>query len=449
MNLPRVLTIAGSDSSGGAGIQADLKTFAALGVHGLCVVTAVTAQNSRGVYSVHPLPPTIVEEQINAVTSDFTPEFAKTGMLATAENIKIVIRAILRLNLKTVVDPVMNSTTGHQLLERKAVSELQRLIGYSELVTPNIYEAEKLSGVKITSLARAERAATEIMKRFGASAVLIKGGHIKKGSGVTDILVYKGGVHRYTAHRIDGEFHGAGCAYSAAITAELAKGSSLRDAVANARKFMVATLSEAPRLGTGGLRLVHPTGHLLKRAALAWAMEEIWRTANSLVSKEGFSWLVPEVGINIAVVLPGARSLRETVGLSGRIVRSGGRAVLTGFPQIAGSEHVARATLTAHQIDHRIRAGLNIRFSPELLNAFKKWNVPVFSFRRSAEPSGRKTMEWGIRRALRQKTPLPLVVYDRGAVGKEPMIRLLGESPAQLEELVDRILKSRAYMREQ
>lgn len=175
MKLPCALTIAGSDSGGGAGIQADIKTFAALGVHGLCVITAVTAQNTLGVDATFDLPPEFVTRQLDSVIRDFEVRFAKIGMLSNAGIIRAVDRGTRRYGLKLVVDPLMISATGSPLLREDAVDELKGLISRAELITPNLLEAERLSGMRIRSRAGMKRAARKIAK-LGPRAVLIKGG---------------------------------------------------------------------------------------------------------------------------------------------------------------------------------------------------------------------------------------------------------------------------------
>lgn len=439
MRIPCVLTIAGSDSSGGAGVQADLKTFAALGVHGLCVLTSVTAQNTRGVLAIHPLPAGAVKKQLEAVLSDFAVRFAKTGMLATPENIRVIERAVTRHNLQLVVDPVMISTTGHRLIQQEAEEELLRLIERSTLVTPNVFEAQFLSGINIHTVKDLERAAREIKHRFGLGAVLVKGGHLSNRKLAVDVLLVGRKIYRFSSPRIAGRFHGAGCVYSAAITAELAKGAPMDRAVERAREFIIHALDSALEIGKGGLRTVNPLAQLFRRLAQLEAIEEIWTTANELVSHPAFVDLIPEVGTNIAVVLPGAHSLEDTVGLSGRIVRSGSKAVLTGFPQLGGSQHVARATLTAHHINPAIRAGINICFSESFVKKLKQMGLSVYSFNRNAEPPGVKTMEWGIRTALPKNVKPPVVVYDRGGKGKEAMIRIFESSVTQLKAVLLRL----------
>ena len=241
---PIALTIAGSDSSGGAGIQADLKTFTALGVYGASVLTALTAQNTRGVDDVLPIPPAFVRAQIDSVLSDLDVKAAKTGMLANADVI-LAVAEILEGNaeIPLVCDPVMVATSGDVLLEPDAIGALrERLIPRASLLTPNIPEAARLLGCpEATDLDEMARQA-EALRAFGCAAVLLKGGH---GSGkmATDILAHAGGIVPLEAPRIETpNTHGTGCTLSAAIAALLAAGESLEQAVRRAKVFVWSAL---------------------------------------------------------------------------------------------------------------------------------------------------------------------------------------------------------------
>jgi hydroxymethylpyrimidine/phosphomethylpyrimidine kinase len=254
--LPRVLTIAGSDSGGGAGIQADLRTFAALGCHGSSAITALTAQNSLGVQGVYPASPEAVEAQIESVLSDMGADSAKTGMLFSAEIIAAVAGALDRRPIaRLVVDPVMVAKGGAPLLREDARQALVRLLlPRALLVTPNLPEAEVLAGLLIATRADAEEACRRILA-LGPRAVLLKGGH---GSGpmVEDLYAesLEEGGRRETlrAPRIDTPHtHGTGCTLSAAIAAHLALGHGLCDAVAKAHAFLQVAIREGYPLGAG------------------------------------------------------------------------------------------------------------------------------------------------------------------------------------------------------
>ena len=248
--LAAALTIAGSDPSGGAGIQADLKTFHQFGVYGEAAVTLITVQNTRSVSRVEPLPPQLVAEQIHAVLADIPPAAIKTGALGTAAIIERVADALTASTAPIVVDPVMVSKHGARLLPEDAVAALRtRLFPRAALVTPNIEEAEALTGIAITNEPDMLRAAARILDS-GCTAVLIKGGHLP--GAPIDLLVTCEGAQRFPGERIlTRHTHGTGCTYSAAITAGLALGRSLPHALSAAKYFIGAAIATAPGLGAG------------------------------------------------------------------------------------------------------------------------------------------------------------------------------------------------------
>jgi len=258
MTLPVALTIAGSDSGAGAGIQADMKTFAAFGVYGVTVITAITAQNTVGVRAVQDVDPGVIAAQLDAVAEDFAIAALKTGMLSSAVIIEAVAAGLERYGLRPlVVDPVMVAKSGDRLLREDAVDALRRrLLPLAQVVTPNIPEAEVLAGRSIRTRDDRVAAARAIMD-LGANAVVIKGGH-SEDDPIVDLLVDNGGVHEYRASRIvTTSTHGTGCTFSAAITAGLAAGMDLPHAVAEARDYVSRALATAPGLGHGHGPLNH------------------------------------------------------------------------------------------------------------------------------------------------------------------------------------------------
>lgn len=265
---PAALTIAGSDSSGGAGIQADLRTFAALEVYGASAITAVTSQNTLGVRGVEVLAPKLVASQIDAVLDDIPVGAIKTGMLATAAVAEAVVIELTKCNVPIVVDPVMVAKSGALLLDDDAVAVVgSRLLPLCTLITPNLAEAERLVGFPVRTVDEQERAARLLVDR-GAKAALVKGGHAQ--GDPVDVLVVdaearhtrgRRTVHKLSSKRVDTvHTHGTGCTYSAAITAYLARGIGLVDAVAKAHTFVHAAIVQAPRLGRGNgpLHHMHP-----------------------------------------------------------------------------------------------------------------------------------------------------------------------------------------------
>lgn len=266
------LTIAGSDSGCGAGVQADLKTFAAFGLHGLSAVTAVTAQSPAGISATHALPPDLVAAQIAAVAAGFPVAAAKTGMLATGAIVEAVCRQLETLAIRPVVDPVLVSTSGTPLLDDDGLRLLRmRLLPLATVVTPNRVEAERLSGVPVTSRVAAREAARRILD-LGAGAVIVTGGHLdEEADTVVDVLDDGAGAVELATPRAGGpdgsRIHGTGCTFSAALTAGLAAEHSLPAAAEDAQRYVAAAIRRARRIGRGTLVLDHA------RAAAAIAGE--------------------------------------------------------------------------------------------------------------------------------------------------------------------------------
>ena len=253
MTIPIALTIAGSDSSGGAGIQADLKTFAALGVYGASVITALTAQNTRGVSGIHPVPPAFVAAQMDAVFDDLDVKAVKIGMLAQLATVETIAAALARWSpAHVVLDPVMVATSGDRLLSPDAVAGLRtELIRRASLITPNLPEAAALLDELVASGEAAIASQGKRLLAFGCPAVLIKGGH-GQGAESIDYLFTGNGTIALPAPRIStGNTHGTGCSLSSAIAAFLARGETLEAAVRNAKAFVTAAIAAADRLDVG------------------------------------------------------------------------------------------------------------------------------------------------------------------------------------------------------
>ena len=259
MTLARALTIAGSDSGGGAGIQADLKTFTVLGVYGTSALTAITAQNTTGVHGVYPLAPEAVQAQLDAVLSDIGTDAAKTGMLFDVPIIQVVADAVTHHGVRNLVlDPVMIAKGGQPLLLPQAQTALRDLLlPLAAVVTPNLPEAEALTGLTITNKAQMLAAGYRLLS-LGARAAVIKGGHLE-GQPADDVLVTPDGELWLEAERVESRHtHGTGCTFSAAITAGLAQGLSIEGAVTRAKAFITLAIRKAPGLGAGH----GPTNHL-------------------------------------------------------------------------------------------------------------------------------------------------------------------------------------------
>ncbi|HJN59032.1 MAG TPA: bifunctional hydroxymethylpyrimidine kinase/phosphomethylpyrimidine kinase [Dehalococcoidia bacterium] len=258
IDIPKVMTIAGSDSGGGAGIQADLKTFAAFGVFGTSVITAVTSQNTLGVFDVLEIPAKNVDSQIKAVLKDIGADFVKTGMLSNSEILRIVVKNIKENNIKNlVVDPVMVASSGDRLLNDQAVDDYRKfLIPLSKIITPNIPEAETLSGVKIKNFEDI-KINSKILFQMGCEYVLIKGGHLNEEYSI-DYLYDGKNLLEFSERRIKtNNIHGTGCTLSSAIAASLSLGLNMEEAVEKSKNYISEALKKSFKVGKGN----NPVNH--------------------------------------------------------------------------------------------------------------------------------------------------------------------------------------------
>jgi len=425
--MKTVMTIAGVDSCGGAGISADLKTFAALGVHGTCVVTSVTAQNTGGVLGAFDIPVTFIEEQFKAVVSDISIDCVKTGMLSSPDIVRTVAKLIRKQDSPLVIDPVMGAEAGGKLLKDEAVAVLiEELLPVAAVVTPNVFEAEQLSGVKIKDIEDARKAVRKIHD-LGAAAVIVTGGHLQG----TDVLLSEGEFTYIKGNLIKGGTHGAGCTHSAALTAELAKGTPLVEAAHRAKQFVEHAILAGVKIGSGAAA-VNQFQRTLEEAERYYVLRNVERAVRLIENNRGFSELIPEVGCNIAMGISNASSIQDVAAVSGRIVRLKDTPHPVGCVAFGASSHIARIVLTAMHSDSSMRAAVNIRYSEKALSACEELGLRISSFKRGDEPEGVSTMEWGVAEAIRSAGMVPDVVYDTGDVGKEAMIRLLGKDALEV-----------------
>jgi len=434
VTLPVVLTIAGSDSGGGAGIQADLKTIEAGGAFGTSAVTSVTAQNTTGVESTHVLPAGEIEAQCEAVFSDFDVAAVKTGMLATGDVVDLVADQVVAADAPAVVDPVMVAASGDRLLEPEAEDAYERLVAEATLVTPNADEAEVLTGVAVTDTERAREAGTAVVE-MGAEAALVKGGHVP-GDEVVDVLVTAEGVETISHPRVETDAtHGSGCALSSAVATRLAHGDDLPAAVESGVDLLARAVRYGLDVGQGPGTVHHMVG-LRDRAERQPAVERVAEIVRQFVARD-VSRLVPEVGMNVVGATPYAEVPADCAAVEGRISRTLDGVAPTRGVRVGASSHVARFLLAAREFDADLRFAANCRFDDGVEAALGSLDGPVAEYDRANEPDEVKereghTMGWGTRRAFGSVEGTPVAVFDRGEIGKEPMVRVLAPDSATL-----------------
>lgn len=436
--IPTVLTIAGSDSGGGAGIEADLKTFASIGAHGLVALTTVTAQNTTGVIGIHEIPPEMIRLQIEAVVNDIGVDFAKTGMLSSSTIIREVAKAIKSYGLKVVVDPVMVAKSGAPLLRSEAVSTLKKeLIPLAEVITPNLNEAEVLTSMKILTVEDSIKAGKSLLS-MGPKAVVVKGGHLK-GDAIDVLCMSDGSVKEFRSARVDSPTtHGTGCTFSSAIAAYLALGLSVENAVKEAKNFVLNAILYGSKIGRG-VGPVEPISNLRIDAERYRIMARIQDALSILESSESLVQLMPECRINIVMALPHpyAKSSEAVCGVPGRISNVGGRLKASSCPAFGISKHVANVVLTVMNYDPTIRSAMNIRYSKEIISACNTLGWLVSHYDRTKEPDEIKekegaTIPWGVSEAIKSAGRVPDIIYHTGDYGKEPMVIILGRDPVEV-----------------
>ena len=436
-----VLTIGGSDSSGGAGVPADIKTIAAHDLFATSVIASITIQNSRKVKTAYDLEEEVVSGQLRTLLEDAKPAAAKTGMLGNEEIVECVARLLKQFRVRhLVVDPIIRSSSGAPLLSDEGVEVLKaRLLPLAEVVTPNLPEAEALSGIRIRTQKDRHKAAREILKT-GVQYVLIKGGHDKKNA---DDWLFDGKQSWvFSAERLPNEnLHGTGCVLSTAIACGLAKGLAVRDAVENAKAFVQAAIRGGVRAGKGKGH-VDPFAQMVKTHQRFELLQSV-SAAVAVLKENRIGHLIPEVQSNLGVGVPGAQSVDDVIAIPGRIIKLGDEVRTVASPQFGASSHVAKIVLTAMRFDPEMRAVMNIKFSDTILKACKRLKFKAASFDRAKEPKTVKqlegsSLEWGTYHAIERFGRVPDVIYDLGGQGKEEMIRVLAPD---IGSLLDKVLK--------
>jgi len=428
-----VLSIAGSDSSAGAGIQADLKSFSYLGVHGMTAITCITAQNTQQVRTIYKVPVDVIEQQIETLFDDFTIAATKTGMLYDEEIVHVVARQLKTHHLKPVVDPVMVATSGDALSNHTFLTSLKKeLLPHASMVTANVPEACCLTDMKITTLKDLENATQKIFE-LGPEYVLLKGGHLQ-GEMVTDLLYDGKQYYHFALPRIpQKKAHGSGCTLSALITGLLASGEPPVTAVQKAKSIVWSMIQAGYAPGKGADLLNHSSTLQIPPLVQQNEQFDVWlqlKTAVETLVSFLPSQFIPEVGMNVVYALPNAKTRNDVCGIEGRITRYKDLPLLCGTLDFGASKHVASIVLAAMSFDSTMRSALNIRYAQKTLQHCTNLGFTLASFDRKFESqNASSTMEWGTKHAITTVGSVPDIISDTGAVGKEPMIRVLGKNP--------------------
>jgi hydroxymethylpyrimidine kinase/phosphomethylpyrimidine kinase len=446
MLVRAALTIAGSDSSGGAGIQADMKTMSALGIYSCTVITAITAQNTSNVDYILPLNADIIKKQIMSILSDIPIHAIKIGMVYNNEIITAISDILRNLKIPIVLDPIVYAGTGAQLLQREFLSDFKiKLIPICDVVTPNISEAEKLSGIKIKNESDIKKTALKIQKQ-GARNVVIKGGHFRNEEMIIiDTILDEFGkfiVIKNPRMKIV-ETHGSGCNFSAAVTAFVA----LKFPIVKANKYVHNSIVNTLKIGKG-IPVNNPISTMYEESCKYRVMEELANAVDQLTNIKNFEKLIPETQSNIAYAIPYAKKIEDVAGVNGRIVKVGDRSIPTSGIKFGASRHVASSILEYMKINQLVRSALNIKNDKKILDKCNRL-FRVTHYERKLEPKTIKNKEgksisWGVSQAL-SKNPDADIIYHTGDMGKEPMIIIFGQNPQEVVDKVKKILNNMKF----
>lgn len=439
------LTIAGSDNISGAGIQQDLKVFNALGIYGTSVITTLTAQNTSKIYTVRFVEPDFVEQQIE-LAMELKPHEVKIGLIGNAEICDAINKKMKEYNCSPILDPVLISTTNFKFYDNSLINVLKYLKKISKLVTPNLKEAEILSGIEINNIEDKKKAA----KIIGNCVIKDEG---------EDLIYYNGKFDALKYDKINIKTHGSGCTFSSAIAGYLAYGYEMFEAIKKAKIFTYNSIKFAINKNLSqnlNLAILNPFFGA-ERAVVKENIRQALKTLNECKNKENLKSICPEVGMNIAEITKFSDDIHNIAEFSGRIFYDEIDKRLEAIGDVEFDQpkkHLARA-LSAYincvegnekgknESSHN-RAVINIKFCEEILEKFKNHNFEISGFDRNNEPKENKatdgkTMEFGIKSAL-IKNPKAEIIYDRGGVGKEPMIRVFGRDAIDIAKKILEIL---------
>jgi hydroxymethylpyrimidine kinase/phosphomethylpyrimidine kinase len=440
--MHKILTIAGSDSGGGSGIQADLKTIQSLGGYGMSVVTALTAQNTLGIKSILPVDPDFVALQMDAVLEDIGADCIKIGMLANAGIVRVVAEKIAKHRIeKVVIDPVMSSTNGNILLDERGREALVReLFPLGYVVTPNIPESEILTKKKIGGVPDMKKAARRIRK-MGPKNVLIKGGHLEEAP--VDIL-HDGyeDYEFYSQRAVTRHTHGTGCTLASALATFLAQGLPLMESIDKAKRYLYRALRFSLPLGRG----IGPANHyasIAREIARTEVIEELDKALERL-KRLNIGHLIPEVQSNLAYAIPYAESVDDVASFPGRIIRTLNSVDSFASAHFGASRQIHHLVLAAMEYDPDKRAAMTIAYSETLVKRIRALGHTVAEFDRTRTPKDVQdeegsTLAWGVQDVMEELGRVPDAIFDRGAVGKVPLIRLFARGASAIVDLIARL----------
>ena len=434
----KLLSIAGSDPSGGAGIQMDLKVFSSLGAYGMAIPTSLTVQNTRGVYEVVALEAGLILEQLKAVLDDVAPHGIKIGMLGRTEIARELASALKEFSGPIVFDPVIRATTGGKLTEGD-LQNLLPLMRISAAITPNRWELDAITGK------RGVREAVDFLREHGVTGCVVVTGGDTEGKEAEDLVICPGLETTLSSPKIEVSqgTHGTGCAFSSALLFYLCQLKDPFEACRRAKEFITCAIKYAVPVGEGVIP-VRPEANTEANARKFVVLERLKKAYERLRGIKNIHRLIPEVQSNLAEAIEEAKGTEDVAGFPGRIVRFKREVIAPGCPEFGASSHVARIVLTAMRFNPEYRACMNIKYKAEWIKKLQDAGFSVSHFSRQEEPQHIKeregsTLDWGTEVAIKRAGRVPDIIYDEGDVGKEPMIRVLGKDSLDVVEKIEKI----------
>ena len=426
-----ILSIGGSDPSSGAGIQSDIKVFSKLDIHCLTVITAITGQNTSNFGMVEPVSKNILENQLESIITDFKIDGIKIGMVYNSEIIKTLYHHLKKLKIPIVVDPVIKSTTGGMLIEKAAIIDFKKfIIPLATIITPNKFEAEILTKMKINSINTPEKIAKKI-QRMGAKNIVITGIKIKNKK-ISDFVLEKNKKYYITDKEISKINRGSGCIHSASVLYSIVKNKNIKKALEFAKKNTFNSIKNSKKIGKGIAITNMEESNEIK----------LLNSINEFTKIKNIYKNIPECQTNFVYSKQKPKSIKEILGISGRIVKSGEEVIVAGDLVYGGSKHVATALLTVNKKYSKIQSAINLKYKNDTISKIKKLKLTTYDYDRNHEPknvkNGGSTIEWGIKNAIKNSTKPPDIIYHKGDFGKEPMIIVFAETP---DIVIKKILK--------
>ncbi len=428
-----ILSIGGSDPSSGAGIQSDVKTFSSFNVHVLTVITAITGQNTTRFGMVEPVSKKMLEDQIQTVMSDFRIDGVKIGMVYNSQITRVIYQQLKKLKVPIIVDPIIKSTTGGTLLENSAIKDFQKfIVPLATIITPNEFEAKIISNTKINSKISPKKIAEKI-QNMGSKTVVITG--IKtKNNEISDFVLEKNKNYFITGKKITSTNHGSGDNYSAAAIFALVKNNNIEESLKFAKQFTQESIRNSKKIGKG-----IPITDIKKQDNIKI---ELTKAINEFVEIKNIFKNIPECQTNFVFSKQNPKSIKDILGISGRIVKAGKQVLVAGNLEYGGSKHVATALLVMNKKSSEVCSAINIKYQNDTITKIKNLKLIASNYDRSKEPKNTKikksSIMWGIEHAIKNSKKLPDIIFHEGDFGKEPMIIVFGKTP---NDVLNKILK--------